>query len=46
MDKKRFCRRCSRYIRYDYNFGYCMKYRNQARHDDTCEIIKEMLPDG
>ena len=44
--KGRFCRRCDFYHRYDDYFGYCMKYRNQARHDDTCEIIKEMLPNG
>lgn len=34
-----FCRRCKQYIRHDDNFGYCVRYNTQARHDDTCKTI-------
>ena len=41
----RFCRKCKSYITHDEFFGYCVKYQCQARHDDTCEVIKEMIGD-
>lgn len=43
MDKQRFCRKCWDWIRYDDYFGYCKKHQCQARHDDTCEVILEMI---
>ena len=42
MDDK-FCRKCYEYVEYDDNFGYCRKYNCQARHNDTCKIIMEMV---
>ena len=45
MNDKRlpFCRKCKEYIAHDEYFGYCKRYKCQARHDDTCEIIREMV---
>ena len=43
--KERFCRKCWDYIAHDEYFGYCVKYGCQARHDNTCSVIKEMLSD-
>lgn len=43
MDFERFCRKCQNYKEHDDNFGYCYKYDCQARHDDTCTIILEMV---
>ena len=38
------CRQCRTWwIRYDDNFGYCNKYKCQAKHDDSCETIKLMV---
>lgn len=42
-DENRFCRRCWDWIRYDDNFGYCTRYKCQARHDESCKIIREMV---
>ena len=42
---ERFCRKCKYYYVYDENFGYCNRYKCQARHDDTCSVIKEMIGD-
>lgn len=41
MEEKKllFCRRCHSYHRYDDYFGYCNKYKCQARHDDTCKTV-------
>ena len=41
----RFCRKCKSYIAHDENFGYCIRYKCQARQDDTCKIILEMVND-
>lgn len=45
MDKQRICRKCKQYIKHDEYFGYCVKFDCQARWNDNCEIIMEMLPD-
>ena len=42
INENRFCRNCWDWIRYDDNFGYCTKYKCQARHDESCKIIREM----
>lgn len=46
MERQRFCRKCKSYIKHDEYFGYCIKYNCQARHDDTCSVILEMVADG
>lgn len=38
-----FCRRCKSYQAHDEFFGYCWKFKCQARHDDSCKTIKEMI---
>lgn len=45
MDKQRFCRKCKSYVKHDEYFGYCIKYKCQARHDDTCTTILEVVGD-
>ncbi len=39
------CRKCYDYLEHDEYFGYCRKYNCQARYNDNCSIIKEMIPD-
>lgn len=39
----RFCRKCKEYKAHDDNFGYCFRYNTQARHNDTCKIVLEMM---
>lgn len=39
----RLCRNCKEYEYYDENFGFCWRYKNQAKHDDSCKTIKVMV---
>lgn len=40
--KSKICFKCRSYLRHDSNFGYCKKYKCQARGTDNCDVIKEM----
>lgn len=40
---ERFCGQCKNYKKHDDLFGYCFKYNCQARHDESCGIIKEVV---
>lgn len=40
---ERLCGQCKHYKKHDDFFGYCFKYNCQARHDESCKIIKEVV---
>ena len=42
---ERPCRKCKQYIAHDEYFGYCIKFNQQARYNDNCTLIMEMIPD-
>lgn len=41
--KPKPCFKCYSYIKHDAFFGYCPKYKCQARATDNCEIIQKMI---
>ena len=37
-ERKLKCRNCKDYTAFDYEFGYCKKYHDQRKQDNTCLI--------
>lgn len=37
------CYRCKLYLKHDSNFGYCKKYKCQARAMDDCKVIEDIV---
>lgn len=42
--KKKKCYMCKKYLAHDSNFGYCKKYKTQAKSNDSCDTIVQTLP--
>ena len=39
------CRKCKCYKAHDYEFGYCLKYGEQRKQDNTCITNEEWFDD-
>lgn len=38
------CYKCKTYLAHDSNFGYCKKYKTQAKANDDCKTVIQSLP--